>query len=521
MHPEHSSPDPLHSPACPVPLEIFRQAVEQSALAISITDLQASILYANPAFEQVTGYDTREVVGQKESILSYRVTPRLVYETMWAQLVRQRPWNGLMVNRRKDGSRYLADLTITPVVDANGNTSHYLGMHRDVTEMHRLERQLQNNKQRLESLIDGAQVAIVMLDEKDLASEGGKDRVILDNQEYKKLIGELGNEPALPLLDAIRARSGKAYETARRKGTPLALQDIYVDRPDGRRRWFACSVAWINELDGNAEAIYEPQARSYLLLTFQDITALKDQQEAIRITGLRALLAEQERIQSLRETLSGALFQLQGPFNMLAAALRMLERRSGNENASDPVLASLRQAMQSGSEALDTLRACVPVAASEAAVPVNLNEVLDDVLRLATPRLLTDGVVVEWRPVPDLPVIIGRRHQLTTLFRHLVDNALEAIHESRHSERELKLTIRIHPDHLEILVDDSGPGLPEEWRLKAFEPFFTTKGAERQHIGMGLVVAQEVVTEHGGFIEIDPEPSKGCRVRVQLPRGKS
>ena len=515
-----SPEEPSHSVGVEhVPLDIFRQAVEQSALAISITDAQAHILYTNTAFTRVTGYEEEEVTGQKESILSYKVTPKLVYETMWAQLLRQRAWNGLLVNRRKDGSRYLAELTITPVVGENGKTSHYLGMHRDVTEMHRLERQAQNNKRRLESLVDGAQVAIVMLEVQD----GGEDRIVLDNQEYKKLIGDLGAEPVRPILAAIRARLGTAFDEARRKGKALALQEIYVERPDGKRRWFACSVSWIDELDGEAEAFYEPKQHRYLLLTFQDITPLKEQQEAIRINGLRALLAEQERIQSLREALSGAAFQLQGPFNMLAAALRMLERKAeaGQSDACDPVLASLREAMKSGTEALDTLRACVPAQAAEATTTVYLNEVLHDVLRMATQKLLADGVVVEWQPDPNLPPIAGRQRQLTTLFKHLVDNALDAIRESRRKQRDLKLTTSTHADHVEVAIEDSGIGIPDEWRLKAFEPFFTTKGADRQHIGMGLTVAQEIVAGHGGFIEIDPEFNVGCRMRVQLPLGQS
>jgi nitrogen fixation regulatory protein len=513
MASEESLPHP--SPAL-VPLDVFRQAVEQSALAISITDAHAHILYANPAFQRVTCYDTDEVKGQKESILSYKVTPKLVYETMWAQLLRQRAWNGMLVNRRKDGSRYLADLTITPVVAQDGQTTHYLGMHRDVSEVHRLERQVQNSKQRLESLVDAAQVAIVMLTEQD-----GVEKVVLDNHEYKKCIGELGPEPAQPILAAIRARLGTGFEAARRKNQPLSLQDIYVERPDGQRRWFACSVAWIDELAGEAEAFYTPRSNKYLLLTFQDVTPLKEQQETIRINGLRALLAEQDRIQGLRETLSGAIFQLQGPFNMLAAALRMLERRADGESAADPVLASLQEAMNAGSAVLDSLRACVPVQAAEATAAVSLNEILSDVLRLATPRLLADGVVVEWTPAPDLPPVQGRRHQLTTLFRNLVDNALDAIHDARRSQRELKLATRTYPDHVEISVEDSGPGVPEAWRLKAFEPFFTTKGAQSQHMGMGLAVAQDVVASHGGFIGIDADRSDGCRVQVQLPLASS
>jgi nitrogen fixation negative regulator NifL len=204
--PPVSSPSSAQDIADRVPSHIFRLVVEQAALAISITDSHANIMYANAAFQRTTGYGIDEVTGHNESILSYRVTPKLVYETLWAQIQRQRPWNGLLVNKRKDGSRYLADVTITPVVDGEGLTTHFLGMHRDVTEVHRLERQVQNQKTLIESVVDAAQVAIVLLDE--------KERVLLDNQEYKKLIGELGKEPAVKILAAMREQLGDAFTKA-------------------------------------------------------------------------------------------------------------------------------------------------------------------------------------------------------------------------------------------------------------------------------------------------------------------
>jgi nitrogen fixation negative regulator NifL len=490
-----------------VPQDVFRHAVEQSALAISITDPHAHILYANPAFHRVTGYAVEEVTGNKESILSYKVTPKIVYETMWAQLLRQRPWNGLLVNRRKDGSRYLADLTITPVVNAAGETTHYLGMHRDVTEMHRLERQVQNQKALIESVVDAAQVAIAVLDE--------QERIVLDNQEYKKLVGDLATEPAAAILTALRTWMGPAFEEARTSGRGFSGREVRLDTPAHKARWFSCAGSWIEEQDASADTFYEPHRRQYMLLVLQDITALKEQQEAIRVNGLRALLAEQERIQGLREVLSGAIYQLEGPFNMLAAAVRLLERNNGG-NPADPLQASLQEALKAGTQTLDTLRGSIPSEAGETVQPVHLNELIQDVLRITTPAMLAEGVVVEWHPAQDLPALQGRPRQLSTLFKHLLDNAVEAIHESRTDRRELKVATLAHADRIEVIIEDSGPGIPEEWRLKIFQPFFTTKGADRQHIGMGLTVAQEIVASHGGLIEIDPGYRDGCRVRVQF-----
>ncbi len=495
-----------------LPPQVFRQAVEQAALAISITDAQANILYANPAFERVTGYHSEEVVGRNQSLLSYRVTPDLVYETLWAQLRRQRAWNGMLVNRRNDGSRYLADLTITPVVDGDGRTSHYLGMHRDVTEVHRLERQVQNQKAMIESVVDAAQVAICLLDE--------RDRVVLDNQEYKKLIGDLGREPASTLLTLLREQMGGAFDSARAQRQSIRHREVKVEQPGQPARWFACAVSWFDEQDASADAFYEPNKRHYLLLTAQEISELKRQQEAIRLNSLSALLGEQERIQSLRETLAGAVFQLEGPLNTLTAAVRLLERRrEGNgEEAFD---VAIETALRDSRAALDTLRACMPDQRAEAIQPLNLNEVLRDVLKMSTAALLAAGVIVEWHPAQALPAVPGAATQLAAMFRQLLANAIEAMNDRRageHSyERVVRLFTQAHADHVEVVLEDTGLGIPAEWRYKVFEPFFTTTSAERGHLGMGLSMAQDTVVRHGGLIDLDPDYREGCRVRVQLP----
>jgi nitrogen fixation negative regulator NifL len=491
-----------------LPAHIFRQAVEQSALAISITDERANILYANPSFQRTSGYERHELVGHNESILSYRVTPKLVYETLWAQIQRQRPWNGLLVNKRKDGSRYLADITITPVVSEEGITTHYLGMHRDVTEVHRLERQVQNQKTLIESVVDAAQVAIVLLDE--------NERVLLDNQEYKKLIGDLGREPAARLLAALRAQMGEAYAEACAKHRNIAAREVCIESPNKAARWFSCALSWFEEQDVGADAFYEPSRRHYLLLTVQDIGELKRQQEALRINGLRALLAEQERVQGLRETLAGAVYQLEEPLNMLGAVANMLERRR-EQGSEMPAADALEEAMNKSREALESLRACIPDHEAGEKRAVNLNEVLVDVLKLTTSSLLGAGIVVDWQPSEGNAAVSGHPAQLTNLFKQLVANAVEAIAGRRGGKRELRIACLARPDCIEVYVEDSGPGIPDELRYKAFQPFFTTKGAGKRHLGLGLAMAQEVATRHGGAIDIDPEFRNGCRVRVQLP----
>lgn len=496
-----------------VPAHLFLQAVEQAALAISITDAHANILYANAAFARTTGYSQHEIIGHNESILSYRVTPQLVYETLWAQIQRQRPWNGLLVNKRKDGSRYLADVTITPVVNEAGNTSHYLGMHRDVTEVHRLERQVQNHKALIESVVDAAQVAIVLLDD--------RERVVLDNQEYKKLIGELGAEPVLRILSALRTQMGAAFELAYASHQNLAAREILIQTVGRPERWFSCAVSWFEEQDVGADAFYEPVRRHYMLLTFQDISELKRQQEALRINSVRALLDEQERIQGLRETLAGAVHQLETPLNMMSTAVQLLERRldphAPKTAAGDLTSSALSEAINKSRAALETLRSCIPALVETERQSVDLNALLSDVLKLATSKLLNASIVVDWRPAAQSVLVSGHPAQLANMFKQLVFNAIEAINEQRGSQRILSLACTQRSDHVEVIVEDSGSGIAEALRYTVFQPFFTTKGASNQHLGLGLAMAQEVVSRHGGIIDIAPAAPTGCRVTVQLP----
>jgi len=135
---------------------VFREAVAQADIAISITDPQANILYVNPAFERVTGFPAAEAVGRNQSMLSAKATPTALYADMWKKISAGIPWSGRLVNRRKDGAEYLADLLITPVLDAQGRIGHYLGIHRDVTSLHRLECQVSNQKALIESVVDAA-----------------------------------------------------------------------------------------------------------------------------------------------------------------------------------------------------------------------------------------------------------------------------------------------------------------------------------------------------------------------------
>jgi PAS domain S-box-containing protein len=112
-------------------------AVEQAAETIVITDLRGVILYANPAFEKTTGYTRTEALSQNPRILKSGQHDAEFYRQMWQTLGRGETWCGHFVNRRKDGSLYEEEATISPVRDAAGAIINYVAVKRDVTrEVH-------------------------------------------------------------------------------------------------------------------------------------------------------------------------------------------------------------------------------------------------------------------------------------------------------------------------------------------------------------------------------------------------
>ena len=119
-------------------------AVEQSPNSIVITDIKGSIEYVNTKFTEVTGYSKEEAIGKNPKILKSGKTHPTIYEDMWETLVRGENWQGELINRRKDRSIYYELVTISPVKQADGQTTNYVAIKQDITEQKRLQSDIEN-----------------------------------------------------------------------------------------------------------------------------------------------------------------------------------------------------------------------------------------------------------------------------------------------------------------------------------------------------------------------------------------
>ncbi len=118
------------------------KAVEQAAEGIVITDASGVIQYANPAEEAITGYSRDELIGQKPSIFKTDKHNRNFYDHLWGSITRGNVWLGRFVNKRKDGTEYYEDASISPIYDKLGNLTNFVAVKHDVTKQLALQEQL-------------------------------------------------------------------------------------------------------------------------------------------------------------------------------------------------------------------------------------------------------------------------------------------------------------------------------------------------------------------------------------------
>ncbi|MBI2422247.1 MAG: PAS domain S-box protein [Candidatus Hydrogenedentes bacterium] len=126
-------------------------AIEQAGETVVITDPHGVIQYVNPAFVECTGYTREEALGKNPKILKSGLHDTLFYGHLWNTLCSGRPWTGRFMNRRKDGTLFTGEATISPVLDPAGGITNYVAVQRDITREIDLEQQL-HQAQKMEAV---------------------------------------------------------------------------------------------------------------------------------------------------------------------------------------------------------------------------------------------------------------------------------------------------------------------------------------------------------------------------------
>ena len=197
-------------------------AVDQTSETVIITDREGKIQYANPAFERISGYSMEEAVGKNPETLLGGKQDAAFYQEVRGTLARGEVWTGHLIQRRKDGSLYEEDATISPVRDSSGNIVSFVGVMRDVTQLLLLEKQVRT-AQKMEAV--GTLAGGIAHDFNNVLT------VILGFGEMLKL--RIANDPkALSDLDQILCSAEHASVLTRQILTFARRQIIEFDNLD-------------------------------------------------------------------------------------------------------------------------------------------------------------------------------------------------------------------------------------------------------------------------------------------------
>jgi len=127
------------------------RAVEQTPASVVMTDLQGNITFVNRGFCQATGYEEQEALGKNPRVLKSGEMPASVYREMWEKLTSGQQWRGELQNRRKNGEIFWESAVIAPVMDEEGNATHYVAVKEDITQRKRAEESLRLAKDAAEA----------------------------------------------------------------------------------------------------------------------------------------------------------------------------------------------------------------------------------------------------------------------------------------------------------------------------------------------------------------------------------
>ena len=376
-------------------------AIEQSPVAVTITDADGRIEYVNPAFTQITGYTSAEVLGGNPRMLkSGRQEPAL-YQELWATIRAGQSWRGELVNRRKDGSLYTQELTIAPVRDVAGGVPHFVAISQDITQRKRVEASLHVSEERYRKLFE-RNLAGVYRSTLD-------GRILECNDAFARIFGFASR------ADALSGSANALYPTAAdRAGFLASLQaaGVMVNRESEGRRQDGSSL-WLLE---NAHLVDGGESAESAVIegTVLDITERKN---------LETELVESQKMEAIGQLAGGVAHD----FNNILGVIRATASWRSGDRAEEPGRAC-GEMCKAANRAAALTRQLLAFSRKQVLQPrpLDLNDLIANAHEMLG-RLIGEDIDVVVQAGPDLGTVQADPGQIEQVLLNLAVNARDAM----------------------------------------------------------------------------------------------
>ena len=224
-------------------------------------------------------------------------------------------------------------------------------------------------------------------------------------------------------------------------------------------------------------------------------------------------LEDKERLASLGAIAAGIAHEVNTPLTGISSYAQMLLDKTEPHDPRHALLKKIERQTFRASAIVNSLLSLARTR-SHTPQPIALKTLIDEVTELMSDSLESNGVALEMR-IDDPLVVLARESELQQVFTNLCSNAIDAM---AGRGGVLRLLSRTNGDRqVEVVVEDTGPGVPAALREKIFEPFFSTKH-EQGGTGLGLSISAEILRRNGGELRVEEvSQGEGARFLVRLP----
>jgi two-component system, LuxR family, sensor kinase FixL len=482
----------------------FQIVADAAPVLIWMSGIDKLCTFFNKPWLEFTGRSIEQELGNGWAAGVHQDDMQQCLQVYTSAFDRRQPFVMQYRLRRNDGEyRWVSDRGV-PRYDAQGNFAGYIGSCVDVTELLNKDEALRESEERMRLAADAVNLGIW---EWNLATNEiwapHARRALLGwpasgKITFEDFISRVHAEDHLQVRQTISDAidEAKDYDSEYR----LVL-------PDGIVRWM--STRGSVHLDGRGKP-------ARVLGISIDITARK--QAELNAQHDRAELSHLSRVALMGEMSASIAHELNQPLagilSNAAAGQRFIDRGNVDLGELRELLGDIIYDSRRASDVVRGIRGMVKKE-QMAHRPVDLNEVVMDAVRMASPDALLHSCQLETSLATNLPQVDGDPVQLQQVLLNLVINAFDAMTETPVADRRVAIATKLNQDGTVLIsVRDYGLGLSEQIRDRLFDPFFSTK---TEGLGMGLAIVRSIIESHGGTITAENAEGGGARFDFVLP----